>query len=104
MASAYKTAAMRAGAPGNIRELATDKVERPLQYIRGQLHTFRRGGGMNPTVEQLASYGAMALQRSMMELVGRHPPLGAPGKHGTRVELFHGLMEEACTGNDNGSH
>ena len=59
---------------------------------------------MNPTVEQLGSDGAMAIQRSMMELVGRHPPLGAPGKHGHRVGLFHGLMEAACTGNDNMAH
>ncbi len=102
--SIYRSAAMRAGVPGDVRELRADRIETNVNSLRTQLHTFRRGGGGNPGIGQLVADAAIALQRSFMELVGRHPALGKPGMHGRRIELFQGLLEAGCYGNGNQAH
>ena len=55
-------------------------------------------------MELLISDAALTFSQAIMDMIGRSPQLGSPGRHGARTELLKGLLDAAAVGHLRGHY
>ena len=94
----YRAVARRAGVPGNIQEMSSHAIRKSLRTAFNKLSSFRRMQAPGNLAKQ-ATDVALSLQGPIADLLGRHPPLALPGKHGTRKALLGEALDAVFTMN-----
>ena len=89
----YRAAALRAGVPASAGELTDRQISKSILSLRTHLNTFYGSQGPSPTQEQLIADASLVFRYPVLDIIGRSPALGAPGRHGARTEMLGGLMD-----------